>query len=230
MSREPLLSAGHRAGMGAAAPRGGVGAAKSAVRMRVVAGGALCGVAAIGLWWAFEQSAAEPQTHFAIARTQLAPGVIVDAADVALVPIRLPAEVSATVFDNSDDVVGSLIVGTVHPGELLARSDVSSPRFAQAAQGGYAVSVELDRPRALNGLLGAGERVDVVATHHAEPMSATVVASDARVLDVDDRSDAAHLAATVTVTLLVPDLSVATDVAAAADAGAITLIRTWGIP
>ena len=230
MSREPLLSAGHRAGMGAAAPRGGSGAAKSAVRTRVVAGGALCGVAAIGLWWAFEQSAAEPQTHFAIARTQLAPGVIVDAADVALVPIRLPTEVSATVFDNRDDVVGSLIVGTVHPGELLARSDVTSPRFAQAAQGGYAVSVELDRPRALNGLLGAGERVDVVATHHAEPMSATVVASDARVLDVDDRSDAAHHAATVTVTLQVPDLSVATDVAAAADAGAITLIRTWGIP
>ena len=230
MSREPLLSAGRPAGTGASEPRGGAGTPRRAVRTQVVAGAALCGVAAIGLWWAFEQSAAEPQTRFAIARTQLAPGVIVDAADVALVPIRLPAEVSATVFDNREDVVGSLIVGTVHPGELLARSDVTSPRFAQAAQGGYAVSVELDRPRALNGLLGPGERVDVVATHPAESIGATVVASDARVLDVDDRSDAERLAATVTVTLQVPDLSVATDVAAAADAGAITLIRTWGIP
>lgn len=230
MSREPLLSAGHRAGMGATEPRGGAGTSRRSVRTRVVAGGALCGVAAMGLWWAFEQSAAEPQTHFAIARTQLAPGVIVDAADVALVPIRLPAEVSATVFDNHNDVVGSLIVGTVRPGELLARSDVTAPRFAQAAQGGYAVSVELDRPRALNGLLGPGERVDVVATLPSEPISATVVASDARVLDVDDRSETQHLAATVTVTLQVPDLAIATDVAAAADAGAITLIRTWGIP
>lgn len=216
--------------MGATEPGGGSGISRRAVRSRVAAGGALCGVAAIGLWWAFEQSAAEPQTHFAIARTQLAPGVIVDAADVALAPIRLPAEVSATVFDNPDDVVGSLIVGTVRPGELLARSDVTSPRFARAAQGGYAVSVELDRPRALNGLLGLGERVDVVATHPSESLGATVVASDARVLDVDDRSDAQHLAATLIVTLQVPDLSVATDVVAAADAGAITLIRTWGIP
>lgn len=198
--------------------------------MRVVGGATLCGAAALGLWWAFEQSAAEPQTRFAIARTQLAPGVIVEAADVALVPIRLPAEVSATVFDNGDDVVGSLVVSTVHSGELLARSDLAAARFAHSAQGGYAVSVELDRPRALNGLLGPGERVDVVATHHSGSTSATVVASDARVLDVDDRSDAQHVAATVTITLQVPDLSVAAELAAAADADAITLIRTWGVP
>ena len=216
--------------MAATEPRSGAGTSRRDARTRVVAGAALCGVAATGLWWAFEQSAAEPQTYFAIARTQLAPGVTVDAADVALVPIRLPTEVAATVFDNRDDVVGNLIVGAVHPGELLTRSDVTSPRFAQAAQGGYAISVELDRSRALNGLLGPGERVEVVATHHSESMEAAVVASDARVLDVDDRSDAQHLAATVTITLQVRDLSVATDVAAAADAGAVTLIRAWGIP
>lgn len=200
------------------------------MRTRVVAGGALFGVAALGLWWAFEQSSAQPETHFAIARSRLAPGVVVEAADVAFVPIRLPAEVSATVFDHPDDVVGSLVVGTVGPGELLARSDVTSPRYAASNQGGYAVSVELDRPRALNGLLGPGERVDVVATRAAGSPDAAVVATDARVLDVDDPSEAQHPAAAVTVTLQVPDLDVAVELAAAADADAITLIRTWGVP
>lgn len=216
--------------MHTAEPRGGAGATQRAIRTRVVSGVALCGVAALGLWWAFEQSAAAPETHFAIARSRLAPGAVIEVADVALVPIRLPAEVSATVFDNSDDVVGSLVLGTVDPGELLARSDVASSRYAHPTQGGYAVSVELDRPRALNGLVGPGERVDVVATHHSGSIGGMVVASDARVLDVDDRSQEGHPAATVTVTLQVPDLVVATELAAAADSGAITLIRTWGIP
>ena len=216
--------------MRAADSRNGASGARRAIRMRVIAGGTLCGVAALGLWWAFEQSAAEPETHFAIARTQLAPGVIVGADDVALVPIRLPAEVSATVFDNHDDAVGGLVMSTVRPGELLARGDVASPHVAQDRQGGYAVAVELERARALNGLLGPGERVDVVATHHSGAIGGVVVASDARVLDVDDRSEERHPAATVTVTLQVRDLAVATDLATAADTGAITLIRTWGVP
>ncbi|WP_419945829.1 RcpC/CpaB family pilus assembly protein [Candidatus Poriferisodalis sp.] len=207
-----------------------VGATQKTVQTRVVVGGALCGVAALGLWWAFEQSAAEPETHYAIARTLLVPGVIVEAADIALVPIRLPAEVAATVFDRHDAVVGTLVASHVHPGELLAHSDVTSPGDAQGIQAGYAVAVELDRPRALNGLVGPGDRVDVVATGHTEASGATVVARDAGVLDVDDRSEERHPAATVTVTLQVPDLAVATALAAAADADAITLIRTWGLP
>ena len=230
MSQEPLLAAGHRTGMHAGEPRSGASATRRAIRMRVVAGTTLCSVAALGLWWAFEESAAEPETYFAIARTQLAPGVIVDADDIALVPIRLPAEVSATVFDSHDDLIGGLVVSTVHPGQLLARSNVTSPHLALRRQGGYAVAVELDRPRALNGLLAPGERVDVVATGRSGSISAMVVASDARVLDVDDRSAERHPAASVTVTLQVPDLAVATELAAAADAGAITLIRTWGVP
>lgn len=229
MSREPSLAAVHRAGTYAAEPQSGVGATRRAIRTRVVAGSALCGIAALGLWWALEQSAAEPETSFAIARTQLAPGVIVESDDIALVPIRLPAEVAATVFDHHDDVVGGLVVSAVHPGQLLARGDVTSPHLARRSQGGYAIAIELDRPRALNGLLAPGERVDVVATGNPGSLETMVVTSDATVLDIDDRSDERHPAATVTVTLQVPDLAVATKLAAAADAAAVTLIRTWGI-
>lgn len=198
----------------------------------------LCGVAALGLWWAFEQSAAAPETSYLVARTRLAPGRVIDGADVALVSIRLPAEVSATVFGDGDDVVGSLVVDTVHAGELLTRGDIGSHQSIRGRDAGYAIAVELDRPRALNGLIAAGERVDVIATDRTlrnaagpdagGPDTAGLVAAHALVLDVDDVSGAEHLSDTITVTLQVHDRAAAVSVAAAADVGAITLIRAWG--
>ncbi len=244
LPREPLPS-DHHVGVQTAVPRGSTGAAQRATRTRVALGSALCGIAALGLWWTFEQSAVEPETYFAIARTRLSPGMAVEAADIAVVPIRLPAEVAATVFDNHDDALGQMVINTVLPGELLARSDVTSVQTAQTELVGRAVAVELDRPQALNGLLEPGERVDVVTAAGTGPSggviaaessgaviatesSGAVIATDVRVLEVDDHSDEQQQSATVTVTLLVPDLAVATKLAAAAHAGTITLIRIWG--
>ncbi len=203
------------------------------MRPRVIAGSVLCGVAALGLWWAFEQSAAAPETSYLVARTRLAPGRVIEAADVALVSMRLPAEVSATVFDNDDDVVGGLVVDAIHAGELLTRGDIGSHHSTRGKDTGYAIAVELDRPGALNGLIAAGERVDVIAADgrradESGPGTAGLLAADALVLDVDDLSGVEHLSDTVTVTLQVHDRAAAVAVAAAADAGAITLIRPWG--
>jgi len=156
----------------------------------------LCSAAALGLWWAFEHSAAAPETSYVVARARLAPGKVIEAADVALVPIRLPAEIEATVFGEGDgnDVVGSVVLEAVHAGELLTRGDIGSRR-STAGRAGYAVAVELDRPAALNGLIAAGERVDVVVTDRnladgADPDTPGLVAADALVLDVDDGPDA----------------------------------------
>ncbi len=195
----------------------------------------MCGAAALGLWWAFEQSAAAPETSYVVARTRLAPGRVIEPADVALVSIRLPAEIEATVFGEGDgnDVVGSVVLEAIHAGELLARGDVGPRRSTAGRDAGYAVAVELDRPGALNGLIAAGERVDVVVTGRNLVASAAshasgLVAADALVLDVDDFAGAGQPSGTVTVTLQVHDRAAAVSVAAAADAGAITLIRPWG--
>ncbi len=101
-----------------------------------------------------------------VARARLAPGKVIEAADVALVSIRLPAEIEATVFGEGDgsDVVGSVVLEAVHAGELLTRGDIGSRRSTAGRDAGYAVAVELDRPAALNGLIAAGERVDVAVT------------------------------------------------------------------
>lgn len=170
-----------------------------------------------------------------VARTRLAPGRVIEPADVAWVSIRLPAEVEATVFGESDgnDVVGSLVLEAIHAGELLARGDIGSRRSIAGEDAGYAVAVELDRPGALNGLIAAGERVDVVVTDRslaatADPHTPGLVTADALVLDVDDLAGAPQPSDTVTVTLKVRDRAAAVEVAAAADAGAITLIRPWG--
>lgn len=195
----------------------------------------MCGAAALGLWWAFEQSAAAPETSYVVARTRLAPGRVIEPADVALVSIRLPAEIEATVFGEGDgnDVVGSVVLEAIHAGELLARGDVGPRRSTAGRDAGYAVAVELDRPGALNGLIAAGERVDVVVTGRNLVASVAshasgLVAADALVLDVDDFAGAGQPSGTVTVTLQVHDRAAAVSVAAAADAGAITLIRPWG--
>ena len=195
----------------------------------------MCGAAALGLWWAFEQSAAAPETSYVVARTRLAPGRVIEPADVALVSIRLPAEIEATVFGegDGDDVVGSVVLEAIHAGELLARGDVGPRRSTAGRDAGYAVAVELDRPGALNGLIAAGERVDVVVTGSnlvatAASHASSLVAGDALVLDVDDFAGAGQPSGTVTVTLQVHDRAAAVSVATAADAGSITLIRPWG--
>ncbi len=195
----------------------------------------MCGAAALGLWWAFEQSAAAPETSYVVARTRLAPGRVIEPADVALVSIRLPAEIEATVFGEGDgnDVVGSVVLEAIHAGELLARGDVGSRRSTAARDAGYAVAVELDRPGALNGLIAAGDRVDAVVTDRslaatAGPQAPGLVAAGAIVLDVDDLAGTGQPSDTITVTLQVRDRAAAVALAAGADAGAITLIRPWG--
>ncbi|WP_419915519.1 SAF domain-containing protein [Candidatus Poriferisodalis sp.] len=195
----------------------------------------MCGAAALGLWWAFEQSAAAPETSYVVARTRLAPGRVIEPADVALVSIRLPAEIEATVFGEGDgnDVVGSVVLEAIHAGELLARGDVGSRRSTAGRDAGYAVAVELDRPGALNGLIAAGDRVDAVVTDRSLAVTTGsqapgLVAAGAIVLDVDDLAGTGQLSDTITVTLQVRDRAAAVALAAGADAGAITLIRPWG--
>jgi Flp pilus assembly protein CpaB len=159
---------------------------------------------------------------------------VIEPADVALVSVRLPAEIEATVFGDGDgnEVVGSLVLEAIHAGELLTRGDIGSRRSTAGRDAGYAVAVELDRPGALNGLIAAGERVDVVVTdrsisHDAGLDTPGLVAAGALVLDVDDLSSPEQPADTVTVTLQVRERAAAISVATAADAGAITLIRPW---
>ncbi|WP_423922068.1 SAF domain-containing protein [Candidatus Poriferisodalis sp.] len=228
MPTDSLLPTGREAVPAASRASRRAAPAHASIRPRVIAGCILCGAAALGLWWAFEQSAAAPETSYFVARNRLAPGSVIEPTDVALVPIQLPPEVSATVFGDGDDVVGNLVVGAVHAGQLLTRGDVGSLGFASDRREGYAISVELDRSRALNGLLTAGEQVDVVATDRVPPNGAAVVATGALVLDVDGLSGTEHLSNTITVTLQVSERVAAVSVAAAADAGAITLIRAWG--
>ena len=229
MPTDPLLPAGSRYG-----PRGGWRGAAAPPRhaLRFVREPSQAASCAESQHWGCGGRSSSlrrrPRPATSSARSRLAPGSVIEPTDVALVPIHLPPEVSVTVFGNGDDVVGNLVVGAVHAGQLLTRGDVGSPGFASDRREGYAISVELDRSRALNGLLTAGEQVDVVATDHVPPTGAAVVATGAFVLDVDGLSDTEHLSNTITVTLQVPDRVAAVSVAAAADAGVITLIRAWG--
>lgn len=227
MPADPLLPADHRSIPPGAPARRSPGPSHSARRQRAVVGSALCAVTALGLWWAFERSAATPDTSYVVARTRLAPGRVIEPGDVALVSIRLPAEVEATVFGVGGEVIGHVVTDAADAGELLTRGDVRARHAVPGRDAGFAVAVEMHRPQALNGLLAAGEQVDVVDLGSPGAAAASVVAAEALVLDVGDLSGAEHVADTITVTLHVRDRATAVAVAAASDAGALTLIRPW---
>ncbi|WP_419841357.1 SAF domain-containing protein [Candidatus Poriferisodalis sp.] len=233
MTTDPLLTSDRR-GLGPSAAHRRAGRAS---RSRLVVGGALCGAAALGLWWVLELSATDAAASYVVARTRLAPGQVIDEADVALVAVRLPAEIEATVFSDGDGVVGSVVIDAVHAGELLTRGDVDSRRSASDRRAGYAIAVELERPAALNGLIAAGERVEAVVTDPRVISGGLMDAHDtadgvetvgAVVLDLDDHSRTEPTSGTITVTLQVHDRAAAITLAAAAQARAITLIRPWG--
>ena len=75
---------------------------------------------------------------------------------------------------------------------------------------------------------GAGNDRVADAVSGAASEGGALIASGAVVLDFDD--DSAGYSDEVTVTLQVADMTAVLAVAAAADEGAVTLIRTWAAP
>lgn len=187
----------------------------------------MCALAAAGLWWSFEQTAAAPDTSYVVARAKLVPGQVVGAADIDAVSMRLPTEVARTVFEDPRTPLGTVVVAAVRAGELLTRGDVVESPAATTRLSGYSIAVELERARALNGVLAAGEYVDIFATDRGSPGDGIVVADGALVLDVATALSGSIAGGTLTVTLLVDDLEEAGAVVAAADEGAITLVKVW---
>ncbi len=230
MPPDPLLPTDHR---GLPPPSVAGHRSRSAppwARPQVIVGSVLCGAAALGLWWTFEQTAAEPTTSYVVARTRLAPGKVIEATDVAMVPMHLPAEVAASVFSEGDSVVGNVVVQAIHAGEIVTQGDIGSRQAVTDRVAGYAISIELNRPAALNGLISAGERVDVVVTNADLADGHLLGAADALILDVDDRFGSERLSGAITVTLQVQDRATAMSLASAAEFNAVTLIRPWGMP
>jgi len=164
-----------------------------------------------------------------VAAHDLAPGTEITDATVGVSRVHVDASVLATLFaaDQLPTLRGRVVTTTVHQGELIARGGVSA---ADAQTSTRVMSFSIARARAVGGKLSIGDRVDVLAVDH-DSGTAHYVLTNTQVVAIEGRSGGALSGASddVTITLVV-DRTTAPKLAAAIDAGTVTLVRSTGAP
>jgi Flp pilus assembly protein CpaB len=191
---------------------------------RAVVGGFLVAASALGIYTAWASAAAGPDERFTVARRDLPIGHRVEAGDLELQPMDLPATVARSAFSDPRVLVGSTVVGPVRAGELVQAGDVVESSSAPTA---LEVSFAAERSRAVAGTLRPGEFVDVLATFGAggDTYTTTVVAG-ARVVAADERGGGIVAGEERIVTLAVASADDARALAHAVNAGEVVLVRS----
>jgi Flp pilus assembly protein CpaB len=214
---------------------GASGAARPVARRRslpgsrAVVGGLLVAGSAVGLFGAYGSAHRGPSTAYVTVKHDVRPGDEIVTADLALVPIDLPAAQRAVSFTDPHRLVGTVALARLRRGELVQSADVAEVRDAGSrAQ----ISVAVEPANAMNGdraFLRGGERVDVIATFtQGGTPSTRTVAQDVTVVDVltADGSLGTTGALTIVLSVRPADLE---PIAGAAAAAKITLARTTGL-
>jgi len=204
---------------------------RRAFRARVSSGHlVMLGAGALGvlLTLSVVRSADRTRPVLAAAR-DLVPGAVVTDADVRVARVHADAWVFATLFagDDMTAVRGHVVASGIRSGQLLTRDVV---RAVDAGAAARVMSFPLPRARAVGGKLASGDRVDVIAVEH-DSWRAGYVLTDAAVVGVDmhDTGPLGGGSDDVTVSLIV-DPEGAARLAAALDAGTVTLVRATGAP
>ena len=192
-------------------------------------GGFLVALAAVGIFAAYTGATADTRQRYVASRADLPIGHRIERADLAVLPMDLPAEVGSRAARDPSRLVGMIVIGPVAKGELVQASDVAAAGGEGAT--GPQVSFPIDSARALAGRLRVGELVDVVATYDAAGSGQTlVVARGARVVDRSKPTSTLGDGGKEVVTLAVASRAETLAVAHAANAGDVTLVRVTGQP
>lgn len=159
----------------------------------------------------------------AVAARDLDPGVTLGAADIRYETVRAGGAVLERLVATDAAWRGRVVSQPVPAGALLAAHVL---RRRPTGDGRRAMSIPVERARAVNGRLEQGDRVDVV---RARDGVATIVAAGLEVLDVDADRDGAFAGARdqVTVTLAV-DVADSQRLAAVLADGDFVLTRVTG--
>jgi Flp pilus assembly protein CpaB len=190
---------------------------------RAVVGGLLVALAGLGTFAAASNSTARAGVVTVVAARDLPVGAALRADDLRTIEVDLPASVRTATFRDPAPLVGAMTLAPLGAGELLQARGLQS-------SGGLVpqVSFAIDRPRALNGAVRAGERVDVLATYGDGADAYTVVVAAA--VPVGDVADAGASSDQVVVTLAIDDPAILLAVTTAVRTGAVTLARTGATP
>jgi Flp pilus assembly protein CpaB len=162
-----------------------------------------------------------------VAGRNLASGTVVAAGDVRVARVHVPAGVRASIFGATDEreLRGQVVTGAIAAGALVPRASV---RQVGARSATRIMSFPIPRARAVDGKLVAGDRVDVIAVERNSARAGYVL-TDAEVAAAAGHDDGplGGSGDDVTVSLAVDPQS-APRLAAALDAGTVTLVRATG--
>lgn len=192
---------------------------------RAVVGGFLVALAAVGLFSAYTTATSEPTTGYIVAARDLQPGDRIDESSVRLVPLNLPDEQRQRSYDVVEPLVDATVVEPLIEGELVQEGSLIA---TGAEPGTRSLSFAIEPARAVNAKLKPGERVDILATFGTGGEACThVIASDIPIVAIDEAAGSlVGQGGSLTVTVQVADAQQEVAVAHAANAGAMTLVRT----
>jgi pilus assembly protein CpaB len=138
---------------------------------RAVVGALLIAAAAVGVFAAYLDATAEPDTSYLVAREPIAPGTRLESGgtlaslfQARAIDLAPDLAARAIALEDAESLIGRVVIVPLEPGDLLVRSGV-------VADGGVAdtakLSFPIERADALAGTLRPGERIDVLATYGA---------------------------------------------------------------
>ena len=196
---------------------------------RAVVGGFLVAASVVGVFAAYTTATSSPDRSYAVVTVDVQAGERLSASDLSLIPLELPDDQHRLAFTDPQSLDGATALAPLAAGQIVQSSDVAKPAGApDRAQ----ISLSLDPGNALGGdpaLLGAGERVAVIATYtRAGAPETDTVSDDALVVRVIDGRDRVGGSGGLTVVLAVSPADLE-PLAQAAAAGVVSIARTTGV-
>jgi Flp pilus assembly protein CpaB len=192
---------------------------------RAIIGGLLVSTAALAAFLAASGASGSPQQSVVVSRRALAVGERLDSSTLATTTVDTRTAESLRAFPSVDALAGAVALAPIGEGELVQRSAVLTGGPTEPTR---QFSFPVDRERALNGDLRAGERVDVLATYGSgSDATTTVLARDANVIRVTDaKSGSLGSSGKLIVTLALTSPDQLLDAVHAAQVASITVVRS----
>lgn len=193
---------------------------------RAVVGGFLVAVAAVGTFAAVSGAGRDTGTLVVAASRDIAPGTVLEESDLDLLSLDLPDDLAGQVFTSPSQVVGAVATGALAAGEL-----VQAGALADATAAVPTFSLAVPSAAANGGQLRRGDTVQVFATYGADATAITrLLAGAAEVVGVDEGDAELGVTGQVHVLLAIRSAEERSKVINAVTSGAITLVRTTGVP
>jgi Flp pilus assembly protein CpaB len=188
---------------------------------RAIVGALLCMLAALLTFGAFQQANRPPQTAFAVAARDLAPGETLTSEDIEFVALDLPTAQRVQAVEASDQLGGTTVLGPISKGELLQRG-----LLVRRGTNDQRVSFRVDSAYALAGRLRPGALVSIYASGlpgaSGSDDSMKLVARNVPVLRVDMVDDSTD--GKVVLTVAVPPTADQRELVAATVASKIVIV------